>query len=616
MSTMSTKSHEDQLRRCRKADLLEMLTASATEGSDCGDLRACTKEMLIEILLEKDGLRDRRCVHPVSLSSEDEYEDGYSTKPLSVSNVNSQSSGATAKRTRAAKRKAMNKISVESLNNSSQPQNRYQLRTRTISIDSSHTPDEDFAKSVSLMSIADSEKDSAATASSSNHSSDAENRDMRGVRQSDDVSDTDIDVDMRDETVSSLKRYLKRQLEQMCNVSGIEHSKHHTKDDLIELLLLHKEDMHSVPVSSASEISSTTAVSDFEENASIDSDLHTPKPQKKRSRQGRGTKPTRAVLSDLSSTVTARQSDTTDVSKATPKPGHRSSNTSEGLALDLQELGLVNKEIKATIVEKKERIGSGGFKDVYVGSIRKKKCAVADIRGELTEMDIRELQVLSKLNHPNIVKFIGVSVPGNGAPVMLISELCKNGDLFDYLRNNPPPTNKKALLIMLDIARGLEYLHITCKPQVIHRDMKSSNVLIDDNGRAKLNDFGLARVKQSTRSMIQSLVGTVNWQAPELWSAKPSYTASVDIFATALVYWEILQWHSTKKCYPWEGQNEHFIYDQVGQKHKRPSLNQFKRQWGGDVLDLIERMWVQDGKHRPSATEVVQELDAIIKNTA
>ena len=166
----------------------------------------------------------------------------------------------------------------------------------------------------------------------------------------------------------------------------------------------------------------------------------------------------------------------------------------------------------------------------------------------------------------------------------------------------------------MEISKGLDYLH-SCKPSVIHRDVKSSNVLIDDKGHAKLNDFGLARVKQSTRSMIRSLVGTVNWQAPELWHPKPSYTSSVDIFSAALVFWEVLQWHLPKKKYPWEGQNEHFIYDQVGNKKLRPSLNGFKKQWGSDIIDLIEHMWSHDSKQRPSAHQVVEQLQIIISNT-
>jgi serine/threonine protein kinase len=134
---------------------------------------------------------------------------------------------------------------------------------------------------------------------------------------------------------------------------------------------------------------------------------------------------------------------------------------------------------------------------------------------------------------------------------MIVTELCANGDLFDYIRNVSPPSLYKVLSMMLDIARGLEYLHLR-KPSVIHRDCKSSNILITSQGKAKIADFGLAKVKQSTRSMMRSLVGTVNWQAPELWSPHPKYNHKVDVFSCGMVFWEILQWHLPNKKFPWE----------------------------------------------------------------
>ncbi len=121
---------------------------------------------------------------------------------------------------------------------------------------------------------------------------------------------------------------------------------------------------------------------------------------------------------------------------------------------------------------------------------------------------------------------------------------------------------------MLYIARGLEYLHLR-KPSVIHRDCKSSNILITSKGVAKITDFGLAKVKESTRSMVRSVVGTVNWQAPELWHPHPKYNHKVDVFSCAMVYWEVLQWYNPNKKYPWEGMNEHAIYDAVGAKRQR-----------------------------------------------
>ena len=114
------------------------------------------------------------------------------------------------------------------------------------------------------------------------------------------------------------------------------------------------------------------------------------------------------------------------------------------------------------------------------------------------------------------------------------------------------------LNMMLDIARGLQYLHER-KPSVIHRDCKSSNILITSKGVAKIADFGLAKVKQSTRSMVRSLVGTVNWQAPELWHPHPKYNHKVDVFSCACVYWEMLQWHNPSKKYPWEVSTQQYV---------------------------------------------------------
>lgn len=216
-------------------------------------------------------------------------------------------------------------------------------------------------------------------------------------------------------------------------------------------------------------------------------------------------------------------------------------NPENDLNLDLQELGLEDFTIKPEHLQKLEKIGSGGFKDVYVGKLKGRKVAISEFRDQLSEMDIRELKLLAEFSHPNIVRFRGICIPEDSSqvPCMLISELCENGDLFDYIRNVPPPPLKRVLRLMLDIARGLEYLHLR-KPAIIHRDCKSTNILISRSGVAKVGDFGLARVKHTTRSMIRSLVGTVNWQAPELWHPNPRYDYKVDVFSAALVYWEML----------------------------------------------------------------------------
>lgn len=283
------------------------------------------------------------------------------------------------------------------------------------------------------------------------------------------------------------------------------------------------------------------------------------------------------------------------------------------LELDLESLGLEDREIPPEKLAKLEKIGSGGFKDVFIGKFKGRRVAISEFRGTLSAMDIKELKLLGGFDHPNIVRFLGVSIPENTkeTPVMIVSELCSNGDLFDYIRNTSTPSLHKVLSMMLDIARGLEYLH-TRKPSVIHRDCKSSNILITARGTAKIADFGLAKVKQSTRSMVKSLVGTVNWQAPELWTAHPKYNHKVDVFSCALVFWEMLQWHLPVRRHPWEGMNEHAIYDIVGAKRQRPSLSGLRKQWCPEVVDLMERMWAQEHQDRPTMSEVVQELEKML----
>ncbi|KAG5645602.1 hypothetical protein DXG03_005740 [Asterophora parasitica] len=283
------------------------------------------------------------------------------------------------------------------------------------------------------------------------------------------------------------------------------------------------------------------------------------------------------------------------------------------LELDLESLGLEDREIPPERIQKLEKIGSGGFKDVFIGKFKGRKIAISEFRGQLSAMDIKELKLLGGFDHPNIVRFLGVSIPENTreTPVMIVSELCSNGDLFDYVRNVNPPTLHQVLVMMLDIARGLEYLHLR-KPSVIHRDCKSSNILITAKGTAKIADFGLAKVKQSTRSMVRSLVGTVNWQAPELWHAHPKYNHKVDVFSCAMVFWEMLQWHLPNKKFPWEGMNEHAIYEIVGSKRQRPSVSGLRKQWCPEIVDLIERMWAQDHQDRPTMSEVVEALEDLV----
>ncbi|OAV97954.1 TKL protein kinase [Puccinia triticina 1-1 BBBD Race 1] len=277
--------------------------------------------------------------------------------------------------------------------------------------------------------------------------------------------------------------------------------------------------------------------------------------------------------------------------------------------LDLEDLKLSDKEIPPEKLTREHKVGSGSFKDVYMGRYRNFRVAICDLRGRLTDMDIKELGLLRDLRHPNIVRFIGVSI-GGAIPCTIVTELCRNGDLYDYIRKIPCPSYVQILGLMLDAARGVEYLHLRT-PSIIHRDLKSPNVLITANGSAKITDFGLARVKRDVMSMCATTCGTLNWQAPELWVAHPSYNHSIDVYALGLVFWEVLCWPFKEKTYPFQGMNEHAIFEEVGKNRLRPSTSSVRRKWGREIVALIDRMWDNSSDARPAMPEVVRLLNAM-----
>ncbi|KAJ1973071.1 hypothetical protein H4R35_004318, partial [Dimargaris xerosporica] len=266
----------------------------------------------------------------------------------------------------------------------------------------------------------------------------------------------------------------------------------------------------------------------------------------------------------------------------------------------LDELSDIVDEIPFESLEIGKKLGSGGFKDCYSG--RYIELRITEFTAEEFAEIKHEISVLKQLRHENIVRFIGVSTYDRR--LCIITELCDHGDLFDYMRRTRRPSFAQMTMYMHDIALGVAYLH-TRRPSVIHRDLKSMNILISADNRAKINDFGLARIRPRANTMIHTQCGTPNWQAPEFWTASPCYTEKVDVYACGLIYWEILQWGS--EPYPYHDMTEHQLYIQVRDRNYRPSLTKLKR-YPKKLLELIQDMWAQDPKKRPSMSQVVERL--------
>ncbi|CAK1588426.1 unnamed protein product [Parnassius mnemosyne] len=174
-------------------------------------------------------------------------------------------------------------------------------------------------------------------------------------------------------------------------------------------------------------------------------------------------------------------------------------------------------------------LGSGAQGVVFGGNLRGEMVAVKKLRDK-TETDIKHLR---KLNHENIVRFRGVcSQPPYFCVIM---EYCQYGPLFEFLHSGVCFSPKQILKWAKEIAQGMSYLH---SHRIIHRDLKSPNVLIADNLVVKVSDFGTSR-EWNDVSAIMSFTGTVAWMAPEVIRHEPC-SERVDVWSYGVVLWELL----------------------------------------------------------------------------
>ncbi|KAG7554871.1 Protein kinase domain [Arabidopsis suecica] len=188
-------------------------------------------------------------------------------------------------------------------------------------------------------------------------------------------------------------------------------------------------------------------------------------------------------------------------------------------------------------------LGQGGFGCVYLATlennisaaVKKLDCANEDAAKEFKS----EVEILSKLQHPNIISLLGYST--NDTARFIVYELMPNVSLESHLHGSSRGsaiTWPMRMKIALDVTRGLEYLHEHCHPAIIHRDLKSSNILLDSNFNAKISDFGLA-VVDGPKNKNHKLSGTVGYVAPE-YLLNGQLTEKSDVYAFGVVLLELL----------------------------------------------------------------------------
>jgi len=148
----------------------------------------------------------------------------------------------------------------------------------------------------------------------------------------------------------------------------------------------------------------------------------------------------------------------------------------------------------------------------------------------------KELDILGKLRHPNVVLLIGACT--NPPNLCMVTEFLNGGSLFDAVHKRKQQFPIQTILKMAhQAACGLNYLHLSTPP-IIHRDFKSMNLLLDTDCNAKICDFGLSCVKP-TGEVMNTVVGSPFWMAPEVWTGQP-YDAKADVYSFGVVLFEMM----------------------------------------------------------------------------
>ncbi|KAI3691761.1 hypothetical protein L6452_31563 [Arctium lappa] len=264
-------------------------------------------------------------------------------------------------------------------------------------------------------------------------------------------------------------------------------------------------------------------------------------------------------------------------------------------------------EIRWEDIVFKEEIGHGSFARVYRGIWNGSDVAVKVYFGnQYSEKALqdynKEIDIMKRLRHPNVLLFMG-SVCSQDKLAM-VTELLPRGSLFNVLHNSGHSLDiRRRLRMAADVARGMNYLHHR-NPPIVHRDLKSSNLLVDKNWSVKVGDFGLSKLKHATFLTARSGRGTPQWMAPEVLRNEPSNEKS-DVFSFGIILWELVT-----QSVPWNNMNPLQVVGVVGFMDRRLDLPE---DIDPDLSSIIQDCWQSNPAPRPSFENIMQRLLGLIQ---
>ena len=279
-------------------------------------------------------------------------------------------------------------------------------------------------------------------------------------------------------------------------------------------------------------------------------------------------------------------------------------------------------------------VGEGAFGKVYLGRWHETDVAIKLLTslsalglpsaGEVSTNEIREsiktlereVALMVNMRHPNVILFMGLCPE----PPCVVTEYCSRGSLYDLLksaRGDPALAQQldwpRRLGLAMDAAKGMLYLH-SHKPPIIHRDLKSPNLLVDGQWRAKVTDFNLSRLSEAPSVASSLTANNPRWQAPEVIHSR-DFSTSADVYAFGLILWELATWEL-----PFEQMTQFQIILAVGENGGRPEIPEPTSPLlrGGnfpgydDYVSLMKSCWAQNPKDRPGFDHIIAVLRKIV----
>ncbi|XP_044159658.1 mitogen-activated protein kinase kinase kinase 20 isoform X1 [Bufo gargarizans] len=254
-------------------------------------------------------------------------------------------------------------------------------------------------------------------------------------------------------------------------------------------------------------------------------------------------------------------------------------------------------QIKFNDLQFYESCGGGSFGSVYRAKwlSQDKEVAVK----KLLKIE-KEAEILSMLSHRNIIQFYGaVLEPPN---YCIVTEYAAGGSLYDFINSNRSEDMDMEHIMAwaTDVAKGMHYLHMEAPIRVIHRDLKSRNVVITLDGVLKICDFGASKFHSHTTHM--SLVGTFPWMAPEVIQSLP-VSETCDTYSYGVVLWEML----TREV-PFKGLEGLQVAWLVVEKNERLTI---PSSCPRSFAELMRQCWDAEAKKRPSFKQIISNLESM-----